>query len=893
MKMKILLFLVGTLLVCRSYGSQQTIDGVTWAYYIQNGESRIVSGYQSPAVPRTTSGKVVVPDSFEGYPVTSIGGYAFYQCEKITEVVLPATVKNIDKEAFNWCSSITTVNLPNGLTNINDRAFYGCSSLRAISIPAEVRAIGVNAFQGCGALACIDVNWLNPRYLSNDGILYDKQNRTLVVCPRAKFGAVALLDGIERIEDWAFCGCRELLSVDIPSSVTNIGNSAFYSCETLSTVKIAEGLKSIGEDAFRDCVALSSISVPESVERIGMFAFYGCSALGDGVVIRDGCVLTVNGTCPQDLVLPKGTRIVGERAFFKCNQLLNVVFPSSLKVLCQDAFYWCENLKCIVFEGDAPLTPKIEHTKAYCTVYVKKGSSGWNCQIPGSRCWNGLNIEYFDLSIKEGRVNGYEGKAPGLMVIPETHEGRMVTKIAANAFYNANGVEKVVLPESITRIASYAFYGCSALHTITIPSFVVEIGAWAFSGCKKLMAVSIPSGVSEISDYLFDGCESLASLSLPEGVEKIGSSAFRGCKMTSVELPQSLQRIWSSAFSDCRELTSIRIPAGVMEINASVFKGCCSLASVDFPSSVTNIDMFAFQNCGGLTTIELPSGLKSIGFWAFASCDSLKSVKIPSAVIKIEEGAFNYCEKLNSVEVGVGVELIDIEAFYSCSQLQTLRIPKSVKSIGRNAFAWCGNLSTVTVDSGDTSRVRGLLQSSGFDCKGLMFVELEPEIPLLDENASPAQIAEVLLEFEDEWLRDNITDVETYGRFREWALKIGATDVKASPFAWASFATDSAALWAKMPTDEDLKVEEFKPSAMAGSFDFTVSVKDVTIGDKASVDNLKKLFGLEGAASLDSAAFSSENVSLDFKEPQDGKLKFTATPAVDNAKSFFMKVKVK
>ena len=98
---------------------------------------------------------------------------------------------------------------------------------------------------------------------------------------------------------------------------------------------------------------------------------------------------------------------------------------------------------------------------------------------------------------------------------------------------------------------------------------------------------------------------------------------------------------------------------------------------------------------------------------------------------------------------------------------------------------------------------------------------------------------------------------------------------------------------ARMPTDEELKVEEFKPSATAGSFDFTVSVKDVTIGDKASVDNLKKLFGLEGAESLDSAAFSSDNVALDFKGPQDVKLKFTATPAVDNAKSFFMKVKVK
>ena len=98
---------------------------------------------------------------------------------------------------------------------------------------------------------------------------------------------------------------------------------------------------------------------------------------------------------------------------------------------------------------------------------------------------------------------------------------------------------------------------------------------------------------------------------------------------------------------------------------------------------------------------------------------------------------------------------------------------------------------------------------------------------------------------------------------------------------------------AKMPTDEDLKVEEFNPSATAGSFDFTVSVKNVTIGDKASVGNLKKLFGLEGAESLAPAAFSSENVELYFKKPQDGKLKFSATPAVDNTKTFFMKAKVK
>ena len=188
--------------------------------------------------------------------------------------------------------------------------------------------------------------------------------------------------------------------------------------------------------------------------------------------------------------------------------------------------------------------------------------------------------------------------------------------------------------------------------------------------------------------------------------------------------------------------------------------------------------------------------------------------------------------------------------------------------------------------------------SDGDDCAWLSEVSWEPTqvaepIPELPENSTAEHVQSALAGSADSTLLANVTDAATYNAYREWALKIGAAEVKASSFAWVSFATDSEVLLAKMPTDDDLKVEEFKPSATAGSFDFTVSVEGVTIGDKASEDNLKKLFGLEGTESLDPAAFSSAKVALEFKEPQGGKLKFTATSAVDNAKSFFMKVKVK
>ena len=221
--------------------------------------------------------------------------------------------------------------------------------------------------------------------------------------------------------------------------------------------------------------------------------------------------------------------------------------------------------------------------------------------------------------------------------------------------------------------------------------------------------------------------------------------------------------------------------------------------------------------------------------------------------------------------------------------------PTMLPSVG-NSVADCEFQGWSMVENGaaiykDRATVRNLpMYEPDVACLYPVWAEFIPEI---DQNADVEAVSAALKGSADNRLFENVTDVTVYGAYRVWALQIGAAKVKASPFAWASFATDSAALLAKMPTDDDLKVEEFKPSSSAGSFDFTVSVKDVKIGDKASVDNLKKLFGLEGAESLDSAAFSSENVSLDFKKPQDGKLKFAATPAVDNAKSFFMKVKVK
>lgn len=75
------------------------------------------------------------------------------------------------------------------------------------------------------------------------------------------------------IADEAFYGCFDMLSVDIPNTITHIGDSAFNDCEALTDVEIGAAVKSIDNSAFYDCTSLMKVTIPANVESIGDHAF--------------------------------------------------------------------------------------------------------------------------------------------------------------------------------------------------------------------------------------------------------------------------------------------------------------------------------------------------------------------------------------------------------------------------------------------------------------------------------------------------------------------------------------------------------------------------------------------------------------------------------------------
>ena len=110
---------------------------------------------------------------------------------------------------------------------------------------------------------------------------------------------------VTSIGEFAFRGCENLTSINIPSSVTSIGEAAFGWCESLTSITIPSSVTSIGPKTFCGCKSLTSIAIPSSVTCIGDWAFNGCSSL-------TSITIPTHITNIDKLGVPEETRIIRE-----------------------------------------------------------------------------------------------------------------------------------------------------------------------------------------------------------------------------------------------------------------------------------------------------------------------------------------------------------------------------------------------------------------------------------------------------------------------------------------------------------------------------------------------------------------------------------------------------
>ena len=247
------------------------VDGLY--YNFLEGDNVEVTHPYRPALPTESASNAATQDSpddyanlteltipstvtYEGnvYHVTRIGHYAFGQCENLTSVDIPNSIKSIGIRAFSWCSALTSIVLKGGLENIESYAFEYCLGLENISLPNSLMTIGQNAFY--------NTQWYKNQpnggvYVGNVFYKYKgdiPQNTSFVI----KEGTVS-------ISPYAFVKENyhedySLVSVSIPNSVKVIGEGVFYRCRALTSIVIPDGVTTIETLAFHYCKALNSVT---------------------------------------------------------------------------------------------------------------------------------------------------------------------------------------------------------------------------------------------------------------------------------------------------------------------------------------------------------------------------------------------------------------------------------------------------------------------------------------------------------------------------------------------------------------------------------------------------------------------------------------------------------
>jgi len=272
---------------------------------------------------------VNIPSVINGLPVISIGS-ACQSKYMLKSVTVPNSVTSIGQYAFQNCGSLISITIPNSVTSIGDYAFYGCNSLTSIAIPSSVTSIGSAAFRYCGQMTTIEVDILNTKYASPDGVLYNKDKTELILYPPNRRASEFLIpNGVEKIDSFAFSGCCNLKSITIPDSVTSIEECAFTEISSLRSIIIPSSVTSVGTSAFSYCPQLTAINIPSSVTSLGDSVFSYCTQLT--TINIPSSVKTIGSyafynTGVTDLYIPDNVVSIGIGAF-SSNSLKSISIP--------------------------------------------------------------------------------------------------------------------------------------------------------------------------------------------------------------------------------------------------------------------------------------------------------------------------------------------------------------------------------------------------------------------------------------------------------------------------------------------------------------------------------------------------------------------------------------
>ena len=570
-------------------------------------------------------------------------------------------------------------------------------------------------------------------------------------------------DGVTKIGDYAFSGCKNLASITIPACVANIGNSAFNGCTGLTAVYISDlsawynvsfgdnsanplhcaknlylngelvtelvipdGVTKIGDYSFSGCSGLASITIPNSVTNIGKGAFNGCTGLKKVEINCASVEKWFSGLSSiQEIVLGNDVRKIGSYAFQNCTGLTSVIIPNSVSSIGNGAFQNCTGLKkveinCASVENWFSGLPSIQEIVLGNEVREIGSYAFQNCTgltsviIPNSVSSIGNGAFQNCTGLKKVEINcaSVENWFSGLPSIQEIVLGNEVREIGSYAFYDCTGLTNIIIPNSVTSIGYCAFIGCSNLRKVmNFSEFIFRKGD-SYHGNVAFYAdevINLPNGCI---DGDWGWCEI-------NGVNTLGRYLGNASELTlPVDYKGESYVIGEGAFKDCSTIKSVAIPNGVTSIKKEAFCDCTGLTNVTIGNSVTEINQYAFRYCTGLRSVTLGANVASIGYGAFERCRNHTVINYSKLTLikgEWENGAVaQFADEVINLPNGCidgdfawckinGVNTL-ARYFGNASELT---LPDDYKGesyvIGEGAFKACLTIKSVAIPNGVTS----------------------------------------------------------------------------------------------------------------------------------------------------------------------------------------------
>lgn len=323
---------------------------------------------------------------------------------KLKNIIIPSSVTRIDNRNFNNCDKLEDITIPDNVEYIGEYTFVQCDNLKNVYIGKKLMNVFTNSFGSpienitidnnnleidksfyrINSLKNINVNYDNPNYSSIDGILFNKNNDSILLYPHNRETTYIIQEGIVNIGTYAFRDNPYITCITIPGSINIVKGYTFHTCSKLNTFIIKDGVIGIEDYFFIYCSNTVEIRIPKTIENFGVIGlndkiisiYYEgsteeyCNINFDQSGLSGNAKYNINlyiqDKLITELTIPNNITLVSPYKCIGHNSITTINIPKSVTSFGYKAFYVSISTDTIInYEGTEEEWNKINKSQAF------------------------------------------------------------------------------------------------------------------------------------------------------------------------------------------------------------------------------------------------------------------------------------------------------------------------------------------------------------------------------------------------------------------------------------------------------------------------------------------------------------------------------------------------